>query len=35
MGYYEVEFENLYWIEKGIIIEDLDGWRIVFMNVFE
>ncbi|MGG0184599.1 hypothetical protein CN326_04725 [Bacillus sp. AFS018417] len=32
MGYYEVEPENPYWKEKGITIEDPDGWRIVLMN---
>lgn len=32
MGYPEVEPENPYWNEKGITIEDPDGWRIVLMN---
>lgn len=32
MGYPEVEPENLYWAEKGITIEDPDGWRLVLMN---
>ncbi|GGH71149.1 hypothetical protein GCM10010978_06770 [Compostibacillus humi] len=32
MGYTEVEPENAYWKEKGITIEDPDGWRIVLMN---
>ncbi|MGG2094987.1 VOC family protein [Bacillus sp. S13(2024)] len=32
MGYDEVEPENPYWKEKGITIEDPDGWRIVLMN---
>ncbi|WP_440602390.1 VOC family protein [Bacillus sp. GB_SG_008] len=32
MEYYEVEPENPYWKEKGITIEDPDGWRIVLMN---
>lgn len=32
MGYYEVEPENSYWKEKGITVEDPDGWRIVLMN---
>ncbi len=32
MGYPEVEPENLYWAEKGVTIEDPDGWRIVLMN---
>lgn len=32
MGYEEVEPENPYWEEKGITIEDPDGWRIVLMN---
>ncbi|WP_090240175.1 VOC family protein [Lentibacillus halodurans] len=32
MGYPEVSPENDYWKEKGITIEDPDGWRIVLMN---
>ncbi|WP_214480584.1 VOC family protein [Bacillus sp. SM2101] len=32
MGYPEVEPENPYWQEKGITIEDPDGWRIVLMH---
>ena len=32
MGYKIVEPENPYWKEKGITIEDPDGWRIVLMN---
>ncbi|MGM7682577.1 VOC family protein [Cytobacillus sp. Hm23] len=32
MGYHEVEPENQYWKEKGITIEDPDGWRIVLMH---
>lgn len=32
MGYKEAEPENEYWKEKGITIEDPDGWRVVFMN---
>ncbi|KGX88741.1 hypothetical protein N781_09490 [Pontibacillus halophilus JSM 076056 = DSM 19796] len=32
MGYRAVEPENVYWKEKGITIEDPDGWRIVLMN---
>ncbi|MBN9654428.1 VOC family protein [Halobacillus sp. GSS1] len=32
MGYKEVESENPYWKEKGITIEDPDGWRVVLMN---
>ncbi len=32
MGYPEVEPENPYWEEKGVTIEDPDGWRIVLMN---
>ncbi|WP_110113046.1 VOC family protein [Bacillus sp. CGMCC 1.16541] len=32
MGYEPVSPENPYWEEKGITIEDPDGWRIVFMN---
>lgn len=31
LGYGEVEPENPYWKEKGITIEDPDGWRIVLM----
>ncbi|PFD94720.1 VOC family protein [Bacillus cereus] len=33
MGHYEVEPENPYWKEKGITIEDPDGWRIVLMHI--
>ncbi|MBO1582826.1 MULTISPECIES: VOC family protein [Bacillus] len=32
MGHHEVEPENPYWKEKGITIEDPDGWRIVLMH---
>ena len=32
MGYPAVEPENPYWAERGITIEDPDGWRIVLMN---
>lgn len=32
MGYPEVPPENPYWEEKGVTIEDPDGWRIVLMN---
>ncbi|MBR7552572.1 VOC family protein [Allobacillus sp. GCM10007491] len=32
MGYPEVDPENEYWKEKGVTIEDPDGWRIVLMN---
>ncbi|WP_394219146.1 VOC family protein [Halobacillus trueperi] len=32
MGYEEVESENPYWEEKGVTIEDPDGWRVVLMN---
>lgn len=32
MGYPEVEPENPYWREKGVTIEDPDGWRVVLMN---
>ncbi|MBC5636486.1 VOC family protein [Ornithinibacillus sp. BX22] len=32
MGYPEVEPENLYWKERGVTIEDPDGFRIVLMN---
>ncbi|TPV44502.1 VOC family protein [Bacillus dicomae] len=35
MGYDEVEPENPYWKEKGITIEDPDGWRIVLMKIEE
>ncbi|MFD1412444.1 VOC family protein [Oceanobacillus jeddahense] len=32
MGHKEVEPENEYWKEKGVTVEDPDGWRVVFMN---
>lgn len=32
LGYDSVEAENPYWSDKGITIEDPDGWRIVLMN---
>ncbi|MGE8036983.1 VOC family protein [Lysinibacillus sp. NPDC093692] len=32
MGYPEVEPENTYWAEKGVTIEDPEGWRLVLMN---
>ncbi len=32
MGYPEAEPENPYWKEKGVTVEDPDGWRIVLMN---
>lgn len=32
MGYKIVEPENPYWKEKGITVEDPDGWRVVLMN---
>ena len=32
MGYPEAVPENTYWEEKGVTIEDPDGWRIVLMN---
>lgn len=32
MGYPEVAPENPYWEEKGVTIEDPDGWRVVLMN---
>ncbi|ELK48490.1 glyoxalase [Halobacillus sp. BAB-2008] len=32
MGYEEVAPENPYWEEKGVTIEDPDGWRVVLMN---
>ncbi|WP_439021796.1 VOC family protein [Bacillus thuringiensis] len=35
LGYDEVEPENPYWKDKGITIEDPDGWRIVLMKIEE
>jgi hypothetical protein len=32
LGYPSVEAENPYWSEKGVTIEDPDGWRVVLMN---
>ena len=32
MGHPPVPPENPYWREKGVTIEDPDGWRIVLMN---
>lgn len=32
MGYDLVEPENPYWKEKGVTIEDPEGWRVVLMN---
>ena len=32
MGYFPTEPENPYWAERGVTIEDPDGWRIVLMN---
>ena len=32
MGYKSVPPDNPYWKEKGITIEDPDGWRIILMN---
>ncbi|GLY11945.1 hypothetical protein Bbad01_31610 [Bacillus badius] len=32
MGYPAVEPENPYWLERGVTVEDPDGWRIVLMN---
>ncbi|TKD71603.1 VOC family protein [Pseudalkalibacillus hwajinpoensis] len=32
MGHGEVEPENVYWKERGVTIEDPDGWRVVLMN---
>ena len=32
MGHSPVMAENPYWAEKGVMIEDPDGWRIVLMN---
>jgi catechol 2,3-dioxygenase-like lactoylglutathione lyase family enzyme len=32
LGYHAVEAANSYWREKGITIEDPDGWRVVLMN---
>ncbi|PGK33659.1 hypothetical protein CN907_25000 [Bacillus anthracis] len=35
LGYDEVEQETPYWKDKGITIEDPDGWRIVLMKLEE
>lgn len=35
MGYGEIEPENPYWKDKGITVEDPDGWRIVLMKIEE
>jgi catechol 2,3-dioxygenase-like lactoylglutathione lyase family enzyme len=32
MGYAPVAPENPYWNERGLTIEDPDGWRVVLMN---
>ncbi|MCA1009368.1 VOC family protein [Halobacillus halophilus] len=32
LGFHAVAPENPYWEEKGITIEDPDGWRLVLMN---
>ncbi|HEY0098982.1 MAG TPA: VOC family protein [Pyrinomonadaceae bacterium] len=32
MGYASVAPENPYWHERGVTIEDPDGWRVVLMN---
>ena len=32
LGYRAVPPENPYWQEKGVTIEDPDGWRVVLMN---
>ncbi len=32
LGYGSVSSENPYWEEKGVTIEDPDGWRIVLMK---
>ncbi len=32
MGYPAVPPENPYWAERGVTIEDPDGWRVVLMN---
>ncbi|HXN21090.1 MAG TPA: VOC family protein [Candidatus Binatus sp.] len=32
LGYPSVVPENPYWKEKGVTIEDPDGWRVVLMN---
>lgn len=32
MGYAAVAPENPYWNERGVTIEDPDGWRVVLMN---
>jgi catechol 2,3-dioxygenase-like lactoylglutathione lyase family enzyme len=32
LGYAQSEPENPYWAERGVTIEDPDGWRVVLMN---
>ncbi len=32
LGYQPVPPENPYWRERGITVEDPDGWRVVLMN---
>ncbi|HLL73609.1 MAG TPA: VOC family protein [Pyrinomonadaceae bacterium] len=32
LGYAAVAPENPYWAERGVTIEDPDGWRVVLMN---
>jgi catechol 2,3-dioxygenase-like lactoylglutathione lyase family enzyme len=32
MGYPPVPPENPYWNERGVTVEDPDGWRVVLMN---
>ncbi|HKP71348.1 MAG TPA: VOC family protein [Pyrinomonadaceae bacterium] len=32
MGYPSVPPENPYWNERGVTVEDPDGWRVVLMN---
>jgi catechol 2,3-dioxygenase-like lactoylglutathione lyase family enzyme len=32
LGYASVAPENPYWNERGVTIEDPDGWRVVLMN---
>ncbi len=33
MGYHPVSPENPYWKEKGVTVEDPDGWRVVLMRL--
>jgi catechol 2,3-dioxygenase-like lactoylglutathione lyase family enzyme len=32
LGYAAVAPENPYWAERGVTVEDPDGWRVVLMN---